>query len=973
AAALIALSIGAPVPGSRTLGLEPARAADEIAGAWAEWLRARVRRGPVLLCIEDLHWADAGTRALLAQLASRLSREAIAIVATSRPGPAIPEGFELLTLGDLTPESATRLATNLLGTLATPELVREIVDRAGGHPYFIEELARAVRSRASGTESKALPDSLLGLLVSRLDEQPVEIREALKAASAFGRAFWPALVAEAAGGLTADPFEEALRRELVMVQPSSLVPGERQLAFRHALLRDAAYSLLPRKDRQRLHAAAASALESRYFSGGRKLRAMSANHLRLAGDELGAAARWESAALEAEGARAVGEVAEYALAALSIRLSTPAAMSAARALSAFTRYSEVLEVCVRGLSQKGLPPGERAAFELMAASAEQGQGRFEDAVRRITAVPADSLAPIELLRLELMRLSNLQLLNKWAEVDAGLPAVERHLEASRSPALSPAWLELRSSAWNMHGIRAWHEGKAAIALDCYGKAAEVARQAGHVLGQAACEHNRAMVLIAMSRNEDAVEACDRSIRLRLDAGYRQRIGTTLVQRAGALSALGKDDEARSALQEALRLHRAAGDATSESIALATLAELDASTGRRQDGLGVVQEILRLEKSGAPEARAVTLIRCANILESCGELAHALSHAREALEIRERVGAPRVVGITLRLLGRIECELGMRPESEAHFSRAAAVFESLGDVLNAIRTLATMADSLVRTGEFEGADDGVRRGRELSRGLDPGAELLEFHRIEADVHAARGEPAKAVAAYAVSAAMASGLRRQPEAAQALAGQAQALLDLGRGQEGQALVDEAARLVMDRNRPQLEAAVELVRGEISASREQVHEALAAFSRAGTLLAGGRPSVETIRAHTLLARFLDFLRPDGAMAELEAAERDAAAISDPLGLLLAASTRARLESRGGRGKEALRILETLPSMLPLARVPFRDRLRLMSDEARIRHGAGDVERARALAGDGLRQARECGAVLQAGHFERLLEELK
>ncbi|MEK7470349.1 MAG: adenylate/guanylate cyclase domain-containing protein [Planctomycetota bacterium] len=972
-AALIALSIGIQVPDSRTGKLEPARAADEIAGAWVQWLRARALRGPVLLCLEDLHWADAGTLALLAQLAVRLARMPVVIIATRRPGPAIPVGFERIALGDLGHDASERLALSLLGSRGTTVLARQVIERAGGHPYFIEELARAILSHPAGLDAKSLPDSLLGLLVSRLDEQPTAVREALKAASAFGRAFWPALVAETAGVEVSGSFEEALRRELLMVQPSSLVPGERQLAFRHALLRDAAYSLLPRKDRQRLHTAGAAALEARAPTGGRRLRAMSAEQLRLAGDEAGAASRWESAAVEADEARAVGEVAEYALAALSLRFTRPAALAGARALSAFTRYAEALEVCARALAQPGLSPGERVAFEFLAAGAEQGQGRSAEALLRMSAVDTAPLTPVDRLRVVMVRLSNHQLLNCWAEIDKGLPVAEQLLDESRGLLPEPAWLELRSSAWNIRGIRAWHNGNTTDALDGYAKAAEFSRQAGHVLGQAACEHNIAMVYIAVSRHAQAVEACDRSIKLRLDAGCRQRIGTTLVQRAQANSGLGKEVEARADLTEALRLHRAAGDTPSEVIALAMLAELDATTGRRHDGIQLVEEILALDRATAPESQAIMLVRCTSILEACGEHARALPLARKALQIRESVASPRLVGIALRVLGRVEGELGMDSESVAHLQRAMEVFEAAGEKLNAIRTLGTAADGHCRRGEFDRAEKSVQKALELSRGLNPAEEITEIHWIAGLCRAAQGIPDQAAASFEVAAGLARGLNLKADLVVALSGKAQALLDTGRCAEALQLVEEAALLASESGRPQIQAGVEIVRGEIAESRGRPEEALASFEAATRKFAGGRCLVDGVRAHTLVARFRDSLSRHGAEDALAAAERDADAMHDPIGRLLAAATKALLEARAGKGAQALRIIETLSSICPLARVPFRDRMRLLSDEARIRQGAGDAARARELAGEGLRRAREAGAILQAGQFERLLAELK
>ncbi|MCC6739477.1 MAG: tetratricopeptide repeat protein [Planctomycetia bacterium] len=785
AASLLALSVGVPVPGSAAARLEPERAAEEAVGAWVRWLRARTRSGPALLCLEDLHWADEGTRQLLAQCAVRLAREPIVVLVTSRPGPPLPAGFEEIALGDLAPEDSLRLAAAALGPGVPAHRAQEVVHRAGGHPYFVEELARAVREGGA-----ALPDSLLGALVARLDREPAPVREALKAASAFGRAFWPAIVSEAAR-LPAEPFEEALRHDLLLVQPSSLVPGERQLAFRHALLRDAAYSLLPRKDRQRLHASAAAALEARTAAGGRRLDALSAEQLRLAGDEDGAAARWNAAAAEAERAGALGEAAEYLLASLALRFAEEPAVRAVKALCSLARYAEAVRLCDQGLAVPGLSSEARLALHILAATAEQGRGRYEDSLARLSGVAEEGLDPVGRLRVLMARLSSIQLLNRWDAVEREIALAEKLLDEARSDPPSTVWLQMTASLWNMRGIRAWHLGRPREALACYERSAEFSSRAGHVYGQSATEHNRAMVLIALNRPREAIEACDRSLALRTDAGMRQRLGATFVQRAIALDRLGRDAEARRDLQEAIRLHREAGDASSEIIALATLAELDASSGRRAESLRAVEDILALAPVESPEARAVTLLRSAIVLDRCGETARALPLAAEALEIRERLGARRLVAATLRALGRFHAVLGRTRESDDCLDRAETLLRDVGDTPGLARALGNRAEDLFARGELHRAEAAGQQALSLSSGEESSGDLARLHATLARIQAALGRPDEAARRFDEALRIARAADADRELADALEGKAETLLRANRVAEARAAAEEGLR--------------------------------------------------------------------------------------------------------------------------------------------------------------------------------------
>jgi DNA-binding NarL/FixJ family response regulator/tetratricopeptide (TPR) repeat protein len=219
---------------------------------------------PVLLILEDLHWADASTRELLTFLLRMLHRERVATIGTYRADDLHRRHPLRLVLADLQrlpsvvpvelgPLSPSALAEHLSairngrGWLPAATL-NQIVERAEGNAYYAEELLAAVT--ASGP-SGALPSGLAALLLSRVERVSDAAQQVLRAVAVAGRRASDELV-RAASGLPDAAYDEAVREA---VAHQLLVPdGMDGYAFRHALTREAVYNDLLPGERTRLHA-----------------------------------------------------------------------------------------------------------------------------------------------------------------------------------------------------------------------------------------------------------------------------------------------------------------------------------------------------------------------------------------------------------------------------------------------------------------------------------------------------------------------------------------------------------------------------------------------------------------------------------------------------------------------------------------------------------------------------------------------
>jgi len=226
--------------------------------------------GPVVLLIEDAHWADRSTRDLLAFLVSRQQvLDGVLIVVTYRSDemhrthpvrPLLAElgrlaWVERMTLPRLDRRQADELVTRILGREPEPGLADEVYRRADGNPLFVEEL---LCDDCAGGLSAGLPASLRDLLLVSVRRLPEETQEVLRTASAGGQHVGHGLLA-AVTGLSDDALSRALRPA---VAANVLKADADGYAFRHGLIREAVLDDLMPGDHTRLHTRFAQALEA---------------------------------------------------------------------------------------------------------------------------------------------------------------------------------------------------------------------------------------------------------------------------------------------------------------------------------------------------------------------------------------------------------------------------------------------------------------------------------------------------------------------------------------------------------------------------------------------------------------------------------------------------------------------------------------------------------------------------------------
>ncbi len=235
---------------------------------------------PLLLCVEDAHWADPTSFELLNLMIERVSQLKVLLLVTARPEFTadwmnLPH-VTALPLVRLGAASATEMIEQIAGgPQLAPSVKLEILSRTDGVPLFIEELTRiVVESRQTSGDlpdhqqkafTNSIPTTLQASLLARVDRL-AESRNIAQIAAVIGRDFSYELL-EAVSGIPAQELTQALdllvRSQLVSARG---LPPNATYRFKHALVRDAAYSSILRRSRKQLHARIAGVLEQRFQS-----------------------------------------------------------------------------------------------------------------------------------------------------------------------------------------------------------------------------------------------------------------------------------------------------------------------------------------------------------------------------------------------------------------------------------------------------------------------------------------------------------------------------------------------------------------------------------------------------------------------------------------------------------------------------------------------------------------------------------
>lgn len=283
---------------------QPARFRQGLLDTLITWLWAASKRQPVLVLAEDIHWWPAPSLELLAGAAQVAHKAPFMVLATKRPEPTAapwpPDAKDrVIALGPLDDAALMTMAHGVLGSEVPRGLLHRLQSLTGGNPFFAEEVIQAFIDRGAlktsperagwvWDEARAkqvdLPTTVEGVTQARIDALPPRERHVLQMAAVAGRTFWQGLIESMGEPDAGSSLAQLAARDLVHARRSRLA-GEKEYAFKHAIIRDVAYENALKRERIGDHRRVAEWLESRAGDEGGEFATTIAEHFLLAEEQ----------------------------------------------------------------------------------------------------------------------------------------------------------------------------------------------------------------------------------------------------------------------------------------------------------------------------------------------------------------------------------------------------------------------------------------------------------------------------------------------------------------------------------------------------------------------------------------------------------------------------------------------------------------------------------------------------------------
>jgi class 3 adenylate cyclase/tetratricopeptide (TPR) repeat protein len=772
----------APLTGAEVSAGGGAIEREESFTAWRRFLENLAARRPLVLVVEDLHWADAALLDFLDHLVGWGTDVPLAVVCTARPElydrrPGWGGGRRnsaTISLSPLSNDDTARLIGALLSKAVLPaETQTALLERCGGNPLYAEEFVRMLSDRGvvlrrgaevelAGAREIPVPETVQALIAARLDTLPVERKALIHAAAVMGKVFWAGAAAEI--GEIGEPAAREGLRELVdrgLVRPARASSMERQeeYSFWHVLIRDVAYEQIPRRSRLAKHKAAAKWLER---ASGERV----ADHAEFLAHHYGQAL---------DLARAVGG--EDDVSALEARTRRFLVISGDRALrldvaAADAYYRQALELS---------PAADPGRVELLLKTAEAAYqlGDLEAADRLCReALEEARLRGDRVLEGEAgVRLSNLIWFRgegerAWSTL---LPAVEVLEQEPPGPELARAYAQMgRDHMLADRSAEAVAAAEGALGLARSAGLDELVALALQVRGSARC------ALDDLGGLDDLWEA--RRMALELELGQEivrshNNLGSYVWTTEGPQAA---HELFEAGVELALRRGLTSWSRGGKAHLLWTLFDL----GRWDELLEIADDLIAWDQThGQTYWGPWGSIYRAHVLVRRGRVADAAELEEELLARSREIGHPQVLGPALAAAALIELADG-RPDSAV---RLAIELEEATPATPRAQFRGTFLPDLVRVCVAAGVP---QRGTSLISGAEMNTNRSRYSVLTARavLAEAAGGGEEAVELYSEAAESWAGFGYVLEEAQALLGRGRCLVALGRrGEAAEALRD------------------------------------------------------------------------------------------------------------------------------------------------------------------------------------------
>jgi class 3 adenylate cyclase len=626
----------------------------EVFAAWRRFLEALADERPLVLVLEDLHWADDALLDFVDQLVDRVTAVPLLVLATARPellqrrggwGGGKPNAATI----SLPPLSETDTARLLQALLEQPVVEagtqEELLARAGGNPLYAEQYARVLLERGDLGE---LPETVQGIIAARLDGLSDQEKLLLQDAAVVGRVFWLGAV-EAVGGTNRFQAEELLhaleRKEFVQRSRSASVASESEYAFRHLLIRDVAYGQIPRAVRSRKHEAAAAWIDS---LGRSEEQAELLAHHYVQALELAEASGLETTELALQARNALRDAGDRA-----------AALYAVEAAERF--YDAALRLWPEDDPDRALLLLRRAAPVRDLAGGDPDL---------LTAARDALLATGRTA--EAAEAETLLMINSWVRGRADLAAEHADRAAALVDGAEPsrstasALLRLASRAAVVHG-------DSTRALELASQALALAEQFGWAEGVSMAFNVRGIARVDLG-DRGGLDDLERSVEMAASAGALGELSRAYNNLSTQYGILGDVKRGYELRLEGAKIAERIGSSFETQWFLGVLTEYPYRDGEWDKALRMANEFVATVDAGEPHYTSwQVLVRRAEIRLARGDTAGAVADAERALEHVAAIPDPQARYFTNALCAHVFAE-------SSRLEQAARLVQEIGDDL-----------------------------------------------------------------------------------------------------------------------------------------------------------------------------------------------------------------------------------------------------------------------------------------------------
>jgi adenylate cyclase len=658
--------------------VEPEQLQRQIALAARTLVERRVRHEPLLLLVEDLHWADAASVDLLRNVVDHLSDSALMVLLSHRPEARPPlvarAAQSVIRLAPLSLDDTRALVEGLFGARVSDHLdmIQDFVaTRAEGNPLFVEEIVRSLVGKGvlvregdrwtciAGCEAVDVPPTLHGLLLSRVDRLPAEVRRLLQEAAVLGLVFDEALLRDVAtdpAAIDGGELDHLVEADLVLVAGSGR--GGRRYRFAHALLHEVIYQNLLLSRRTELHERV-----------GRALERTTGPHPEWLGDLEALGHHWSLSPDKPRGARYLLAAGDWAR----------AVYANDDAIRHYERALQTLAECQGCTSQ--VQAAREGLADLLGLTGRRAEALAHyEAVRQETDAAGDGVATARLHR----KIGGLH----WEGGDreragvcftAGLERLGADGDAIERAHLFQEMGRLAFRTGDNAAAIRWAERALAEAESGAETASKPERAPEAVAMRAQAYNTMGVALARMGRLAEAVEQIERSIGL-AEARDLLQVACRGYTNLGVLySSLDPRRSIETCLR-GLETAKKVGDLAFQSRLYANLAVAYCALTDRCEAEGVeaAQTAIDLDRRlGLLDHLAVPLIVLGQIHQCHGEAAQAFASYKEALGLAEQVGEPQLLFPCYDGLATLYLDAGNQALAEEYLAKAQEVCERAG--------------------------------------------------------------------------------------------------------------------------------------------------------------------------------------------------------------------------------------------------------------------------------------------------------